>query len=160
MERLGQETVGDTTLGTAGQSERAASAIPGMPPAPLSMEDILASARQAGARAVPAGLASLTMPTFTPAQMQEKYREAMPKGRAAFQNELTPEFQELEMQRRSAAEEAFTESGKISDRMDKLREAQAARFQAKEKDIAADRDRSVGIAFLEAAQAMAGHTRW
>ena len=121
----------------------------------MTMDRILERAQAAGARAVPAGLASLTMPTFTPAQMQEKYREAMPKGDAAIQNELTSKFQELETQRKSAAQEAFDESGKISDRMDKLREAQAARFQAKEKDITADRDRSVGIAFLEAAQAMA-----
>ena len=121
----------------------------------MTMDRILERAQAAGQRAVPAGLASLTMPTFTPAQMQEKYREAMPKGEAAFKNELTPEFEKLEKQRRSAAEEAFQESGKISDRMDKLREAQAARFQAKDKDIKADRDRSVGIAFLEAAQEMA-----
>jgi len=121
----------------------------------MTMDRILERAQAAGERAVPAGLASLTMSTFTPAQMQEKYREAMPKGEAAFKNELTPQFQELETQRKKAAQEAFDESGKISDRMDKLREAQAARFQAKEKDLAADRDRSVGIAFLEAAQAMA-----
>ena len=121
----------------------------------MTMDRILERAQAAGARAVPAGLASLTMPTFTPADLQKKYQEAMPKGDDAIQNQLTPVFQELETQRKSAAQEAFAESGKISDRMDKLREAQAARFQAKEKDITADRDRSVGIAFLEAAQAMA-----
>jgi hypothetical protein len=121
----------------------------------ITMDRILERAQAAGERAVPSGIASLSMPTYTAAQIREQYQKAMPKGIAASENALTPEYQALEMQRRSAAEEAFGESQKISGRMDKLREAQAARFQAKEKDINADRDRSVGIAFLEAAQAMA-----
>jgi hypothetical protein len=156
-----QPPVADTNLAGAGEGYfggigggRPPVAVPAAAP-DMTMDRILERAQAAGERAVPAGLASLTMPTFTPAQIQEKYQEAMPKGIAALQNELTPEFERLETQRKSAAQEAFQESGKISDRMDKLREAQAARFQAKEKDIKADRDRSVGIAFLEAAQEMA-----
>jgi hypothetical protein len=118
----------------------------------MSMDRILERAQTAGQRAVPAGLASLTLPTFTSAQYGQKIQEAMPEKPT--ENAMTLYQEDLIRDRTRAAQEALQESGKLSDRMDKLREAQAARFKAKEKDITADRDRTVGIAFLEAAEAM------
>jgi hypothetical protein len=80
---------------------------------------------------------------------------AMPEGEAAYTNPLTKKFEELGLDTRMAAQEAFQERQGIADRMDKLRESQQARYDAKKKDLETDRDRTVGIAFLEAAQAMA-----
>jgi len=125
-----------------------------LPPTVMSPQDILAMATKAGKEAVPTGLAGAGLEQLTPAKLRELTQAGMPQGAAAYQSELTPMQERLAQQTREAAEASRQESQGILDRLDKLRASQEARYTAKVKDLETDRSRSVGIAFLEAAQAM------
>lgn len=120
--------------------------------APTTFNDLMAQAAKARTDAVPKGLAELSLAGITPAAYRQQLQEAMPEKPT--ENAMTPFQEELVGERKKAAQEAFAESQKISDRMDVLREAQMKRAEAKQKDLTTDRDRTVGIAFLEAAQAI------
>lgn len=145
--------------------------------APSSLEDILERVKLAQERAmspaeimsrvgydptqqgvdVQKGLAALAapnLPNLTPEQIRKMRQEAMPQGREAYESALTPEYQAMREASEKAAKEQLEERQKISDRLDTMRVSQEARYRAKEKDLETDRSRSVGIAFLEAAQAM------
>jgi len=104
--------------------------------------------------AVPQSLTGLSLEQLSPARLREMYNEAMPQGAAAYETPLTPMYKEFAEEAKGAARERLGESEKIAGRLDKLRESQESRYRAKEKDLEMDRSRSVGIALLEAAQAM------
>jgi hypothetical protein len=130
----------------------------GMPAAgqgPMTALEILNRANQAAANVPTAGINAIKLPEITPTEFRNRMNAAMPEGEAAYTNPLTKKFEALGLDTRMAAQEAFQERQGIADRMDKLRESQQARYDAKKKDLETDRDRTVGIAFLEAAQAMA-----
>ncbi|NBX51260.1 hypothetical protein EBT25_15385, partial [bacterium] len=135
-------SIGDPTAGYGGIGQR-----------PTDIQDLIRQSEEAGARAR-AAVPNIGLPALTPEKYKALQKGVMPQGEAAYQDELFPQVQELQGAQALAAGERFRASEDISDRMDKLRTAQEARYKAKEKDIATDRDRTVGIAFLEAAQAM------
>jgi hypothetical protein len=129
----------------------------GMPlgPQPMTMEQILRLSREAASNVPTAGINAVKLAEITPTVFNERMKAAMPQGEAAYTNPLTKKFEDLGLDTRMAAQEAFQDRQSIADRMDTLRESQQARYDAKKKDLETDRDRTVGIAFLEAAQAMA-----
>lgn len=95
------------------------------------------------------GLAELT-----PDKLREYQAQAMPQGEAAYTTPLTPLQEELARESREAAAAGREESRGIAERMEKLRSSQEERIKAKEKSLDTDRNQALGIAFLEAAQAM------
>jgi len=137
-------------------AEAQGTALPAAPAAQplMTMADILAQAKTAREGAVPAGLSNLKLEELTPKGIAALYEQAMPQGEAAYKTPLTPMYEEMAEESRKAARSRLEESQKISNRLDALRASQESRVKAKEKDLLTDRDRSVGIAFLEAAQAM------
>jgi hypothetical protein len=103
------------------------------------------------------GLAALAAPNLTeltPEAVRQMRKAAMPQGKEAYESELTPEYAAMREASEKAAKEQLEERQSISERLDKMRASQEARYKAKEKDLETDRSRSVGIALLEAAQAM------
>lgn len=118
----------------------------------MSPQAIWQMAQDAGRAAVPAGLSGAGLSALTPETARRRIAEAMPPK--PLESELTPLQERLAGQTREAAAASLEESKGISDRMDKLRASQEARYTAKARDLETDRNRSVGIAFLEAAQAM------
>ena len=135
-------SIGDPTAGYGGIGQR-----------PTDIQDLIRQSEEAGAKARTA-VPSIGLPALTPARYKQLTAQVMPKGEEAYRDALFPQVQELQGAQALAAGERFRASEDISDRMDKLRTAQEARYKSKEKDIETDRDRTVGIAFLEAAQAM------
>ena len=121
-------------------------------PSRMTVKDILKMAKDAGRAAVPAGLSGAGLSALTPETYREAIQQAMPPK--PLESELTPLQERLAVQTREAAAASLEESKGISERMDKLRASQEARYTAKARDLETDRNRSVGIAFLEAAQAM------
>lgn len=101
-----------------------------------------------------AALAAPNLPELTPEAVRQMRKAAMPQGREAYESELTPEYKAMREAAEKAASEQLEERKRISDRLDTMRASQEARYKAKEKDLETDRSRSVGIALLEAAQAM------
>lgn len=136
-------------LAMATKAGKAAVSQPGMTP-----QEILAMATKAGKEAVPTGLAGAGLERLTPENLRQLTQASMPQGAAAYQSELTPMQERLAQQTREAAEAGREESKDILARLDKLRSSQEARYTAKAKDLETDRSRAIGIAFLEAAQAM------
>jgi len=136
-------------LAMATKTGKAAVSQPGMTP-----QEILAMATNAGKEAVPTGLAGAGLERLTPENLRQLTQASMPQGAAAYQSELTPMQERLAQQTREAAEAGREESKDILARLDKLRSSQEARYTAKAKDLETDRSRAIGIAFLEAAQAM------
>jgi hypothetical protein len=145
--------------------------------APSSIEDILARVQAARDESITAGdimklvgfnptqqgvdvqkglaaLAAPNLPELKPEDVREMRQKAMPQGKAAYESELTPEYKAVREAAEEAASEQLEERKKISERLDEMRASQEARYRAKEKDLQTDRSRSVGIALLEAAQAM------
>lgn len=145
---------GGTFRGLGG-SARPMGGMPAAGQGPMTALEILNRANQAAANVPTAGINAINLAEITPAEFRKRMSAAMPEGEAAYTNPLTKKFEELGLDTRMAAQEAFQERQGIADRMDKLRESQQARYDAKKKDLETDRDRTVGIAFLEAAQAMA-----
>ncbi len=145
---------GGTFRGLGG-SARPMGGMPAAGQGPMTALEILNRANQAAANVPTAGINAIKLPEITPTEFRNRMNAAMPEGEAAYTNPLTKKFEELGLDTRMAAQEAFQERQGIADRMDKLRESQQARYDAKKKDLETDRDRTVGIAFLEAAQAMA-----
>jgi len=135
-------SIGDPTAGYGGIGQR-----------PTDIRDLIRQSEEAGARAR-AAVPNIGLPALTPERYKKLTAEVMPQGEEAYRDALFPQVQELQGAQALAAGEKFRASEDISDRMDKLRTAQEARYKSKEKDIETDRDRTVGIAFLEAAQAM------
>jgi len=101
-----------------------------------------------------AALAAPNLPELTPEAVRTMRKAVMPQGRDAYESELTPEYAAMREAAEKAASEQLEERKRISDRLDTMRASQEARYKAKEKDLETDRSRSVGIALLEAAQAM------
>jgi hypothetical protein len=153
-----------TPPATAPSAAAPAAAAPAAPPSPTggvaslapstTFADITAQMQAAREGAVPQGLAGLSLEQLSPARLREMYNEAMPQGAAAYETPLTPMYKEFAEEAKGAAKERLGESERIAERLDKLRESQESRYRAKEKDLEMDRSRSVGIALLEAAQAM------
>lgn len=148
-------TPGAGYFGGLGGSARPMGGMPAAGQGPMTALEILNRANQAAANVPTAGINAINLAEITPTEFRKRMSAAMPEGEAAYTNPLTKKFEELGLDTRMAAQEAFQERQGIADRMDKLRESQQARYDAKKKDLETDRDRTVGIAFLEAAQAMA-----
>lgn len=121
---------------------------------PMSPQAILEMAQGAGRAAVPAGLSGAGLSPLSPVRFRALSDAAMPGGEAAYTTPLTPLQEALAKESREAAAASREESKGIAERLDKMRASQEARYTAKAKDLETDRNRSVGIAFLEAAQAM------
>lgn len=91
---------------------------------------------------------------MTPEKLLQLQQAAMPQGAAAYTTPLTPLQEELARESREAAAAGREESRSVAERMEKLRTSQEERIKAKEKSLSTDRNQALGIAFLEAAQAM------
>lgn len=111
-------------------------------------------AQEAGSTAVPAGISGAGLTELTPEKLRELQAQAMPQGAAAYTTPLTPLQEELARESREAAAAGREESRGVAERMEKLRTSQEERIKAKEKSLSTDRNQALGIAFLEAAQAM------
>jgi hypothetical protein len=137
-------------------------AVPAAPPSPtggiapsgMSYEQILDAVEKARSGASVPGLAGVSLAELTPETLRARRDALMPEGEAAYRTPVTPLQEALAEEAKGAAKSRLEENQKIADRLDALRTSQESRFKAKEKDLETDRSRSVGIAFLEAAQAM------
>jgi hypothetical protein len=126
----------------------------GIAPSGMSYEQILDAVEKARSGASVPGLAGVSLAELTPETLRARRDALMPEGEAAYRTPVTPLQEALAEEAKGAAKSRLEENQKIADRLDALRTSQESRFKAKEKDLETDRSRSVGIAFLEAAQAM------